>query len=340
MRNTHIFGPQTTDIASWSRSKRSPAVNTHKALLCSLIPAEPFWWSTAQLCWSSWGTTPPTVIHRRREGAPCAPSTRWPTRRDSHSFLLCPFKPSESFSSPVNPVSCLPPTLLLNVYAKSVTRPQPFRSFPLFSRRSFSPSSPLSVHCWGDSGADKRGEKISAGVPQDWRERMAERQQRRGRYIDWYEGNVNYRGLPIRGQSDGSVCLAAASQKHHQLPPCLSSAATRPQLPSAITGDGLDTERGLRLASMQAVFADMTNMDKWRAFNHSSAICTDSSSFLAFEKFLLACTVGKKTHMNMNKVKAFSLYRDFRWTFFKIGRCNQMYKGFERKKTNITVKSQ
>lgn len=32
--------------------------------------------------------------------------------------------------SPRNPVSCLPPTLLLNVYTKSVTQPQPFRSFP------------------------------------------------------------------------------------------------------------------------------------------------------------------------------------------------------------------
>lgn len=122
-----------------------------------------------------------------------------------------------------------------------------FLCFPLSPSSlysSFLPSSFLSVHCWGDSGADKQGEKISAGVPQDWRERMAARQQRRGRYIDWYEVRVNYRGLPIRGWSDGSVCLAAASQKHHQLPPCLSSAATRPQLPSAITGDSLDTKGG------------------------------------------------------------------------------------------------
>lgn len=145
-------------------------------------------------------------------------------------------------------MSCLPPTLLLNVYAQSVTQPQPFRCFSFCYPLSVSlhpsllPSSLLSVHCWGDSGADKQGEKISAGVPQDWRERMAARQQRRERYMDWYEGKVNYRGLPIREQSDGSVCLTAASQKHHQLPPCLSSAATRPQLPSAITGDNLDTE--------------------------------------------------------------------------------------------------
>lgn len=66
-------------------------------------------------------------------GVSCAPSTRWPTLGDSHFFSSCPFKPSQSLSSPLNPVSCLPPSLLLNVYAKSVTRPQPFRSFPLFS---------------------------------------------------------------------------------------------------------------------------------------------------------------------------------------------------------------
>ena len=175
----------------------------------------------------------------------------------------------------------LSPASLQPCYWTSTPNQSPDHSpSDLFLCFPVSPSHPL-LHCLSiveeTVAQTNGGEKISAGVPQDWREGMAERQQRRRRYIDWYEGNVNYRGLPIRGQSDGSVCLAAASQKHHQLPPCLSSAATRPQLPSAITGDGLDTKRGLRLASMQAVFADMTNMDKWSAFNHSSAICIDSS---------------------------------------------------------------
>lgn len=106
-----------------------------------------------------------------------------------------------------------------------------------------------SLYCYGDSGADKQAKKISAGVPQDWRERMAERQRRGGRYIDWYEAEVNYRDEPIRGHSDGSVCLAAASQKHHQLPPCLSSAAARPQLPQPSL-ETVQTLRGLQLGNI------------------------------------------------------------------------------------------
>lgn len=75
-------------------------------------------------------------------GVSCAPCTCWPTLCDSHHFSSFPFKLSQSLSSLLNPVSCLPPTLLLNVYAKSVTQPQPFRSFPLFFPLSIPPSRP------------------------------------------------------------------------------------------------------------------------------------------------------------------------------------------------------
>lgn len=111
--------------------------------------------------------------------------------------------------------------------------------------------------------------------------KMAERQRRRGRYMDWYEGKVNYWGLPIRGQSDGSVCLAAASQKHHQLPPCLSSAATRPQLPSAISGGSLDAEGDTvgEHASSVCRHGWYVLSGKHLAFNY--AICIDSRQCIA-----------------------------------------------------------
>lgn len=177
----------------------------------------------------------------------CAPSACWTALCDSHSFSFCPSKPSQSFSYPVTPVSCLPPTLLLNVYKESVIKPQPFRSFSFFSPLSQSlhlPPDPL-LFCLSvveETVVQTNGEKDIRWCTTRLERRMAERQQKRGRYIDWYEGEANYRGLPIRGQSDGSVWLTAASQKHHQFPPCLSSVAARPQLPSAITRDSLDSE--------------------------------------------------------------------------------------------------
>lgn len=51
---------------------------------------------------------------------------------DSHHFSSCPFKLLLVSSQP-RVLQYLPPTLLLNVYARSVARPQPLRSLPLFS---------------------------------------------------------------------------------------------------------------------------------------------------------------------------------------------------------------
>lgn len=48
----------------------------------------------------------------------------------------------------------------------------------------------------------------------------------------------------LEGTATGSVCLAAASQKHHPLPPCLSPAAAKPQLPSGIAADSSDADGG------------------------------------------------------------------------------------------------
>lgn len=88
----------------------------------------------------------PAVIHHCSV-VYCAPCTRWPTLGDSHNFLSHPFKPSQSFSSPLNPVSCLPLTLFLNVYIKSVTQPQAFRSFSLFSLMPGLSPPPLPPSC-------------------------------------------------------------------------------------------------------------------------------------------------------------------------------------------------
>lgn len=46
-----------------------------------------------------------------------------------------------------NSVSCFPPTLLLNLYVESVTQPQPFRSFSLFSPLSIPPFALVSTLC-------------------------------------------------------------------------------------------------------------------------------------------------------------------------------------------------
>lgn len=48
----------------------------------------------------------------------------------------------------------------------------------------------------------------------------------------------------LEGPATGSVRLAVASQKHHPLPPCLSPAAAKPQLPSGIAADSLDANGG------------------------------------------------------------------------------------------------
>lgn len=48
----------------------------------------------------------------------------------------------------------------------------------------------------------------------------------------------------LEGTATGSVCLVAASQKHHPLPPCLSPAAAKPQLPSGIAADSSDADGG------------------------------------------------------------------------------------------------
>jgi len=65
---------------------------------------------------------------------------RWPTLYDSHHFLNL-HSPSHL---PHTPSPTL--TMLLNVYTESVTRPQPFRSFLLFSPLFIPPSCPL-LYC-------------------------------------------------------------------------------------------------------------------------------------------------------------------------------------------------
>lgn len=179
-----------------------------------------------------------------------APSTRWMTLCDSHSFSFCPFKPSQSFSSPLNLLLPLshPVIECLRQIGHPTTTLQIF--FSLFSPLSVSPSSLLpasflSVHCWGDSGADRQGEKISAGVPQDWRGGW--QRDSRGEEDTWTDMRVKL----ITGdcQLEGKVMGLFASQRHpknitssHHVYPLQPQDHSSVSSTSAISGGSLDAE--------------------------------------------------------------------------------------------------
>ncbi|XP_038579938.1 uncharacterized protein LOC119906699 isoform X2 [Micropterus salmoides] len=155
-----------------------------------------------------------------------------PTLCDSHFFSSCPLKPSQSLSSPRNPVSCLPPTLLLNVYAKSVTQPQPFRSFFfVFSSLSLSipPSRPL-LYCLSI---------VEETVAQTNRERRYPMVYHKIGEKEWQRDS--------RGEEDAWTDMRPQDHSSHQ-----------PSLETA------QKQRGLRLGNMQAVFADMANTESVR----------------------------------------------------------------------------
>lgn len=201
-----------------------------------------------------------------------------PTLCDSHFFSSCPLKPSQSLSSPRNPVSCLPPTLLLNVYAKSVTQPQPFRSFFfVFSSLSLSipPSRPL-LYCLSiveETVAQTNRERRYPMVYHKIGEKEWQRDSR-GEEDAWTDMRVKL----ITGdcQLEGKVMGLFASPRHpknitssHHVYPLQPQdhSSHQPSLETA------QKQRGLRLGNMQAVFADMANTGKWQTCSSRPFLC-------------------------------------------------------------------